>query len=83
MSRPRTNAKRTVVGIREGLIGWVEFRGRTHEGGSMAAYLNDLAAEDREAVLAEGGQQVEKYRAYLTAMGYDAELEALQAEGRL
>lgn len=83
MSKPRANAKRTVVGIREGLIGWIEYKGRTHAGGSMAAYLNDLAAADRAAVLAEGGEDAERYRAWLAATGNDAELEALEAEGAL
>lgn len=75
MARPKTNAKKTAISIREGLSGWIEFRGRAH--GSMAAYLNHLAAEDRAAVLAAGGDEADRYRAFLVATGQEAELEVV------
>lgn len=82
MARPKVNASKTTIGIREGLAGWIEYRGREYSGG-MSAYLNDLAAADRADTLAEGGQDAERYRAWLVATGNDAELGALDAEGGL
>lgn len=73
MARPKVNTLKTTIGIREGLDGWIEYRGRNT--GGRAAYLNDLAAADRDAVLAENGEDARRYRAYLIATGRDVELE--------
>lgn len=75
--RPATVAKKTTVGLRQGVDGWVDFQAITH--GGIAAYLNDAAEADRTAQLAQGGEVVERYRAYLVATGRVAELQAVDA----
>lgn len=74
MARPRKVGKKTTIGIDEDLVGWIEFRGRAYSRG-FAGYLNDLARHDREAALAEGGELVDRYRAYLRAIDREGELE--------
>lgn len=75
MARPKIAALKTTITIRDGLDGWIEYRARNR--GGRAAYLNDLAAADRAAALAEGGKDVERYRAYLLATDREAELDAI------
>lgn len=75
MARPKVNATKTTISIRDGLGGWLEFRGRDY--GGMAAYLNHLAEIDRAAVMAEGGEEARRYRMFLDATGKTAELEAV------
>ena len=77
--RPATVGKKLTVGIRHGLDGWVDFQALGRK--SIAGYLNDLAEADRAAKLAEGGEIVERYRAYLVATGRKSELESLDAGG--
>ena len=76
--RPATVAKKTSVGIRQGVDGWVAFRALDH--GGIAGYLNDLAEADRDAALCEGGDVAERYRAYLVATGRGSELESIAGQ---
>lgn len=75
--RPATVAKKTSIGLRQGVDGWIDFQAMAH--GGIAGYLNDVAEADRAARLAEGGEVVERYRAYLIATGRKTELEAVDA----
>lgn len=73
--RPATVAKKTSIGLRQGVDGWIEYQAMAH--GGIAAYLNDAAEADRAAQLAAGGEVAERYRAYLVATGRTDELAAL------
>lgn len=74
--RPKATEKKTTLSINKGLSGWLEFRGRDYSRG-VSEYLNALAEQDRDAVLTEGGELADRYRAYCTAVGYDEELAGL------
>lgn len=78
MPRQRTTEKKFTLGVREGMSGWLEFMGKYS--GSMAAYLMDMAEDDRKRVMDEGGELSERYRLYLSAMGYDSELNQVEDE---
>lgn len=73
--RPVTVARKTNIGIRRGAEGWIEFRAMGH--GGISGYLMDLAEADRVEAMRQGGEVVERYRAYLVATGRADELEAL------
>lgn len=73
--RPATVAKKTTVGLRQGVDGWIEFQAMAH--GGIAGYLNDAAEADRALSLADGGEVLERYRAYLVATGRDVELSLI------
>lgn len=75
--RPATVAKKTSVGLRQGVDGWISFMALEH--GGIAAYLNDAAEADRENALASNGETARRYRAYLVATGRTDELEAVDA----
>ena len=74
--RPRATEKKTTLSVNRGLSGWLEFRGRDYSRG-VSEYLNALAEQDRETVLAEGGELAERYKAFCSAVGYDEELNSL------
>lgn len=75
--RPRIEGRKTSFLMRQDVCGWIEFRATI--AGTMTDYLNALAREDRQEAIAEGGELLERYRAYLVAMGLTSELEALDA----
>ena len=78
--RPATVAKKTTIGLRRGVDGWIEFQAMDH--GGIAAYLNDAAEAERARVLDEGGTVADRYRAYLVATGRDDELAGItETEG--
>lgn len=80
MGRPAINAKKTTLSVRTGLDGWLEFMGR--DAGGASAYLNDLAARDRERVVVAGGALADRYLMYLAATGREDErAAALEATG--
>ena len=74
MGRPTENAKKTCIGIRMLLDGWVEFRSLD---GTTTDYFNSLAEADRARALADGGEIAERYRHYLQATGRAEELDAV------
>lgn len=74
--RPATVAKKTTIGLRRGVDGWIEFQAMAH--GGISAYLNDAAEADRAATLADGGEIAQRYQAYLVATGRDEELAGIE-----
>lgn len=72
--RPSTVGRKTSVGLRRGIEGWIEFRAMEH--GGIAGYFNDMAEDDRDKALGNS-EIVERYRAYLVATGRTDELAAL------
>lgn len=76
--RPATVAKKTSIGLRQGVDGWIEFRAMEH--GGIAGYLNDLAEADRDATVREGGELAGRYQAYLVATGRGSELAGVSGE---
>ena len=78
MPRQKIVGKKTTLSIREGLVGWVTFSGTQYPGGA-SEYLNMAAEADRDRAISEGGELLQRYRAYLVAMGYTSELDALDA----
>lgn len=76
VGRPKAVARKTTLSINENLSGWLEFRGRDYSRG-VSEYLNALAEQDRERVLAEGGELAERYKAFCAAVEYDSELDSL------
>lgn len=74
--RPATVGRKTTLGLRDDLLGWIDFRALDTP---MSDYLNGLAAADRARVLTEGGEDAERYRAYLIAAGRTKELEGLDS----
>ena len=75
--RPRTNQRKTTLGVRLDLASWFDFVSDTHLGG-ISGYVNDMARRDRDRILAEGGETAERYKAYLFATGRDQELMELE-----
>ena len=78
MARAKTTEKKTTLSVRMGLGGWISWRGSQTPGGA-GGYLMDLAEQDREEVLRRGGEEAERYKMYLVAMGMTSELESLDA----
>ena len=78
VARKRIVGKKTTLSIKKDVVGWVTFSGTQYPGG-VSEYLNVLAEADRARVIAEGGERLERYRAYLVAMGMTSELESLDA----
>jgi hypothetical protein len=72
-------ARRTMISIADDLDGWISWAGKC-KAKSMADYLNQLARDDRARTLAEGGEDADRYRAYLKGLGLEAELK--DAEGK-
>jgi hypothetical protein len=69
--------RRTMITIAEDVDGWISWAGK-RKADSMASYLMQLAREDRDRTLAEGGKDAEMYRAYLKGLGMEDELEAVK-----
>lgn len=69
-------AKRTTVLIDGDLQGWAEWAGRSRAV-STSRYINALMRADRAAVLAQGGDEAERYRGYLAALGMEDEAASL------
>lgn len=78
MPRAKSNARKTTIGIPADIDGWLEYAGRSFDGG-MTGYLADLARRDRDRLVAgpDDDGTAERYRAFLLATGRDAELAAL------
>ena len=74
MGRPTENERKTTIGIRKLLGGWVAFKALD---GSASGYLNSLAEADRARALADDGEIAARYRHYLQATGRTEELEAV------
>ena len=74
--RPATVAKKTTIGLRRGVDGWIEFQAMAH--GGISAYLNDAAEADRAVALADGGEIAQRYQAYLVATGREDELAGIE-----
>lgn len=74
--RPKEVEKKTTLSIDNNLSGWLEFMGRNY-GRGASEYLCHLAKLDRDRVLAEGGAEAERYRAFCGAVGYESELDSL------
>lgn len=75
--RPRIEGRKTSFLVHQDVCGWVEFRATID--GTMTDYFNALVREDRDGAISEGGELLQRYRAYLVAMGMTSELEALDA----
>lgn len=76
MARPTVKGKRMSMGIDADLVGWLELMGRGRSTG-QAGYLMELARRDRESRTAGDPDLERRYRMYLEACGYGAELESL------
>lgn len=69
--RPKVNVRKTVVGIRDGIDGWLAFM--TLEHGSMSAYINGVIEADRRQTIEADGDLAERYKLFLMATNRDAE----------
>lgn len=67
MGRPRTNARKTTIGIPSDLEGWLSWR---TQGEGLSSYLWGLVRADRERAIEDDATR-EAYRRHIATLGIE------------